>query len=132
MLKQPDLARALRYIAERTPDEVVEYFYNSEFTDKMVNEVNEHNGTLKKADYTNYEVNEYPALIEEFDGLKVLSTQASASGVIFNFALKILKGEKVSHNTILGSSMYVTFKQNPWGQCEASLFEYNYVYVHYD
>ena len=113
MLKQPDLARTLRYIAERTPDEVVEYFYNSEFTDKMVNEVNEHGGIFKKEDFTNYEVNEYPALIEEFDGLKVLSTQAPASGVIFNFALKILKGKKVSHNTILGSSMYVTFKQNP-------------------
>ena len=92
ILRQPDLARTLQYIAERTPDEVVEYFYNSEFTDEMVNEVNKYNGIFKKVDFINYEVNEYPALTTEFYGLKVLGTRAPSSGVIFNFILSILKG----------------------------------------
>lgn len=92
MLRQPNLARTLRNIAERTPDEVIQYFYNSEFTDEMINEVNQYGGIFKKEDLMNYEVNEYPALTTEFNGLRVLGTQAPSSGVIFNFVLNILKG----------------------------------------
>ena len=113
LLKQPDLARTLRSIAERTPDEVVEYFYNSEFTDEMVNEVNEHGGIFKKEDFINYEVNEYTALTEELDGLKIIGTRAPSGGVIFNFALNILKGEKVSHNTIPSLYIWLSYKQDP-------------------
>ena len=92
MLRQPELARTLQSIAERTPDEAVEYFYNSEFTEEMVNEVNQYGGIFMKQDLVNYEVNEYPAVTTEFDELKVLGTRAPASGVIFNFVLSILKG----------------------------------------
>ena len=91
-LRQPDLARTLRNIAERTPDQVEEYFYNSEFTDELVKEVNQYGGIFKREDLMNYEVNEYPALTEDFDELKVLGTRAPSSGVIFNFVLNILKG----------------------------------------
>ena len=101
MLRQPDLARILQNIAERTPDEAEEYFYNSEFTDEMVNEVNQYGGIFKKEDLINYAVNEYPALTEEFDELKVLGTRAPSSGVIFNFVLNILKGVYIA--------IYVTF-----------------------
>ena len=107
ILKQPDLARTLRSIAERTPDEAVKYFYNSEFTDEMVNEVNEHGGIFQKEDFINYEVNEYAALTEEFDELKIISTRAPSGGVIFNFILNILKGEQVSHNAILSLYSYI-------------------------
>lgn len=92
ILRQPDLARTLQSIAERTPDEAVQYFYNSDLTDEMVNEVNKHGGILKKADFINYEVNEYLALVTEFKGLKILATKAPASGVIFNFIFNIIKG----------------------------------------
>ena len=92
ILIQPDLARTLRNIASRTPDEAVQYFYDSEFTEEMINEINQYGGIFKKEDFINYKVNEYPALTTEFDKLKVLGTRAPSSGVVFNFILNILKG----------------------------------------
>jgi len=92
MLRQPDLARTLQSIAERTPEEAVEYFYNSEFTDEMINDINKYGGIFQKQDFINYEVNEYSALTTEFNDLRVLGTRAPSSGVVFNFVLNILKG----------------------------------------
>ena len=76
MVRQPYLAKTQQNI-ESPPDEVKEYFYISEFTDELVNEVNQYGGIFKKEDLMNYnyEVNEYSALTQESDQLNVLDIQ---------------------------------------------------------
>ena len=92
LLRRPELAQTLREIAKRTPDDAVKYFYNSEFTETLVDEINDYNGNMTKEDFMNYTVREYDALVSEFGELKVLGTPAPSSGSIFMFILNILKG----------------------------------------
>lgn len=92
LLKRPELARTLKEIAKRTPDEAVEYFYNSNFTDALVADINNYGGNITKEDFINYNALEYDALVSEFGQLKVLGTPAPSSGSIFIFILNILKG----------------------------------------
>ena len=92
LLRRPQLAQTLREIAKRTPDDSVEYFYNSEFTEALVDEINGYKGNITKEDFMKYQVLEYDALVSEFGELKVLGTPAPSSGSIFMFILNILKG----------------------------------------
>ena len=92
LLQRPELAQTLKELAIRTPDEAVEYFYNSEFTEKLVDEINSYGGNMTRQDFINYKVLEYDPLVTEFDGMKVLGTPAPSSGSIFMFILNILKG----------------------------------------
>ena len=94
LLQQPELANTLKEIANRTPDEAAEYFYNSEFTEKIVAEINNFAiaGNMSKEDFVNYTVREYDPLVTEFEGMTVLGTPAPSSGSIFMFILNILKG----------------------------------------
>ena len=92
LLQRPELAETLKEIAKRTPDDAVEYFYNSSFTEGIVNEINDYGGNMKKEDFVNYTVLEYDPVITEFRELKVLGTPAPSSGSLFAFMLNILKG----------------------------------------
>ena len=92
LLQRPELANTFKELASGTPDEAVEYFYNSDFTDDIVDEINEFGGNMIKEDFVNYEVLEYDPLVTEFGELKVLGTPAPSSGSIFMFMLNILKG----------------------------------------
>ena len=92
LLQRPELANTLKELASRTPDKAVEYFYSSDFTDDIVDEINEFGGNMTKQDFVNYEVLEYDPLVTEFGELKVLGTPAPSSGSIFMFMLNILKG----------------------------------------
>ena len=92
LLRRPELAQTLKEIAKRSPDEAVEYFYNSNFTDALVADINDYDGNITREDFMNYKVLEYDALVSEFRQLKVLGTPAPSSGSIFMFILNILKG----------------------------------------
>ena len=98
LLKRPELAQTLKEIAKRTPDDAVKYFYNSEFTDALVTDINDYAGNMTKEDFVNYEVLEYDALVSEFGQLRVLGTPAPSSGSILMFILNILKGLWVQIN----------------------------------
>jgi len=92
LLQRPELAETLKEIAKRTPDEAVEYFYNSDFTEGVVNDINDYGGNMRKEDFVNYTVLEYDPVITEFGELKILGTPAPSSGSLFAFMLNILKG----------------------------------------
>ena len=92
LLQRPELAQTLKELRNRTADEAVEYFYNSEFTEDIVNEINEFGGNMTMEDFMNYDVLEYDPLVTEFEDMKVLGTPAPSSGSIFMFMLNILKG----------------------------------------
>jgi len=96
LLQRPELAQTLKDIAMGTPDEAVELFYNSDFTDKLIEEINSHGGILQKEDFVNYTVNEHDALISYFGNLKVLGAPVPSSGAVFAFMLNILEGELLS------------------------------------
>ena len=96
LLKRPELAQTLKDIAKGTPDEAVELFYNSEFTDELIEEINSHGGILQKEDFVNYEVNEHDALISQFGDLQIFGAPVPASGAVFAFMLNVLEGEPLS------------------------------------
>ena len=87
------MAQTHKDIAMRTPDEAVELFYNSNFTGRLIEEINSHGGILQKEDFVNYEVNEHDALISQFGDLKILGAPVPASGAVFAFMLNVLEGE---------------------------------------
>jgi len=93
LLIRPLLAQTLKDIAMGTPDEAVELFYNSNFTDELIEEINSYGGILEKEDFVNYEVNEHDALVSQFGDLKILGAPAPSSGAVFAFMLNILEGE---------------------------------------
>ena len=92
LLQRLELAQTLKEIANRTADEAVEYFYNSDFTEDIVNDIKDYDGIVTVEDFANYEVLEYDPLVIEFEDMTVLGTPAPSSGSIFMFMLNILKG----------------------------------------
>ena len=89
VLKQPELADTLREIAAKGE----QYFYNSSFTETMVNElVTQHDSILTVDDFTSYKVVEREVLVSECNGLWVHSAPPPASGAIVSLIMNIMEG----------------------------------------
>ena len=91
-LKQPQLATTLRAIAEEGPD----YFYNSNFTKKLVKDLRErYNSILTFEDFKNYTAVTRPVLISRFDNnMTIYSFPPPASGAMLALILNILDDGK--------------------------------------
>ena len=91
-LKQPELALTLRAIAEEGPD----YFYNSNFTKKLVKDLRErYNSILTFEDFRNYSAVTRPVLMSRFDNdMTIYSFPSPASGAVLALILNILDNGK--------------------------------------
>ena len=91
-LKQPELAKALRAIADEGP----EYFYNSNFTKKLVKDLREqYNSILTFEDFRTYTVVTRPVLMTHFDNdMTIHSFPPPASGAMLALILNILDDGK--------------------------------------
>ena len=97
ILKQPKLARTLSSIAESGPD----YFYNSSFTELMVDELaNEYNSILTFEDFSNYEVVVRDVLTSKYNDLLIHGMPPPASGAVLTLIMNILES-MVSINYVI-------------------------------
>ena len=92
ILKQPELATTLRAIADEGP----EYFYNSNFTKKLVKDLREqYNSILTFEDFRTYTAVTRPVLMTHFDNyLTIHSFPPPASGAMLALILNILDDGK--------------------------------------
>ena len=92
ILKQPELAATLRAIADEGP----EYFYNSNFTKKLVKDLREqYNSILTFEDFRKYTTVNRPVLISHFDNdMTIHSFPPPASGAVLALILNILDDGK--------------------------------------
>ena len=91
-LKQPQLALTLRAIAEEGPD----YFYNSNFTKKLVKDLcQRYSSILTFEDFRNYSAVTRPVLMSRFDDdMTIHSFPPPASGAVLALILNILDNGK--------------------------------------
>ena len=91
-LKQPELALTLRAIAEEGAD----YFYNSNFTKKLVKDLHErYNSILTFEDFKTYTAVTRPVLMSRFDDdMTIHSFPPPASGAMLALILNILDNGK--------------------------------------
>ena len=91
-LKQPELALTLRAIAEEGPD----YFYNSNFTKKLVKDLRgQYNSILTFEDFKTYTAVTRPVLMSRFDDdMTIHSFPPPASGAVLALILNILDDGK--------------------------------------
>jgi gamma-glutamyltranspeptidase/glutathione hydrolase len=86
-IKLPALAGVLEGIAENDRD----YFYDGEFTGKVITSVEAQGGVLKKDDFANYQVLIKRPVATEYRGLQIFSAAPPQSGVTLLEILKIVK-----------------------------------------
>ena len=90
ILKQPQLADTLHQIAEHG----ISYFYNSSFTEAMVNELrSDYNSIITVDDLRNYSSMERRVATAKYKGLEVLGMSPPAGGAVLGLILNILDGE---------------------------------------
>lgn len=95
ILRQPELANTLQSIADLGPD----YFYNSDFTAEMVDELqSEYGSILTVEDFNSYEVVIRDALLSEYEGLQVHTFPPPASGAVLALVLNILQSKYIQCN----------------------------------
>ncbi|WP_211325564.1 gamma-glutamyltransferase [Roseimicrobium gellanilyticum] len=76
VLKQPDLARTLRNIAEHGPD----WFYRGEVAEKVDAWMKENGGILRKEDFGRYEAKLHVPLQTDYRGYEILGFPPPSSG----------------------------------------------------
>lgn len=90
LLKQPQLANTLQFIAQLGAD----YFYKSSFTEELISELeSEHGSILTLDDFHNYEVVTREALSSAYGEFKVHSFPPPASGPVLALVFNILQGK---------------------------------------
>ena len=89
LLKQPELSKTLEKIANEGPD----YFYNSDFTNELVKELQEDGSTLTVEDFQTYEVKIREVIVTDYGNLKVHGIPLPGGGPITALILNILDGK---------------------------------------
>ena len=70
------------------------YFYNSSFTESMVNELKQNFGSILTVDdFRNYPIRMRDIITSQFSGLQVLGCSPPSSGAVVAMVLNILEGE---------------------------------------
>jgi gamma-glutamyltranspeptidase / glutathione hydrolase len=89
ILKQPDLAKTLRHLAESGRAG----FYGGKIADKLVNGVRKAGGIWSRQDLANYQVVERKPIKGSYQGINITSAPPSSSGgIVLVEALNILSG----------------------------------------
>ena len=96
--KNPALAKFLTLIGEKG----AEVFYDSTFTDTLVNEIKEEGGIVSKEDFTAYEVKEKSALrVELSNDRALLVPPLPSGGPVLSIIMSILDQYHANHTTFL-------------------------------
>lgn len=91
LLRQPEMADTLHQIAELG----ISYFYNSSFTEKMVEELQTDYGSiLTVEDFLNYSSVEREVAKARYKGQEMLGVSPPAGGAVLGLILNILEGER--------------------------------------
>lgn len=113
VLRQPDLARTLRTLAEQGP----RAFYEGELAAKMVAHLNEGGATFTDADFAGYQPTVVPALRAAYHGHELLTIGKATGGTTLAESMRLLDGFDLAasgHNTpetlhLLAESFRVAF-----------------------
>ena len=101
ILKQPQLADTLHQIAENG----INYFYNSSFTELMVEELQRDYGSIISVeDFHNYSSIERNVARAKYKGQEMVGVSPPAGGAVLGLILNILDGESLSlqsHSVLL-------------------------------
>ncbi len=104
ILKQPDLARTLKLIA----NEGDAGFYRGRLAREMVDAVRANGGIWSLEDLRDYKVVLRQPLVGEYHGMKIISAPPSSSGgVVLLEALNILSGYDLSHDSNLMQKHFI-------------------------
>ena len=76
LLKQPELARTLRLIAQQD----VEYFYHGEFASRLDDWMRDNGGVVRKEDLADYDIREFEPVHGTYHGCDVYSMPPPSSG----------------------------------------------------
>ena len=88
-MKMPALSATL----DRIADEGSQYFYNSPFTEQMVNELQaKYGAVLTVRDFNEYALEIRDSLISEYKDLQVIGVPPPASGAVNALVFNILQG----------------------------------------
>ncbi|XP_064467545.1 scoloptoxin SSD14-like isoform X2 [Ornithodoros turicata] len=102
LLFQKDLADTLQDIAENGAD----YFYNGEFAEALVEEVQEQGGILTVNDLKDYKAEWLnPIMVKFMDGRTLYSTPPPGSGIVLAYLLKIIESYKNAPNAFLDDNV---------------------------
>lgn len=97
-----DLAKTLELIAEYGPD----YFYEGEFAEKLVSEVQNNGGMLTMEDLRNYQVKwEKPVTARFKGGMTMYSAPPPASGAVLAYILGIMDAFRPSPGSFLDDTV---------------------------
>ncbi|KAL1467073.1 hypothetical protein MTO96_005931 [Rhipicephalus appendiculatus] len=97
-----DLAQTLELIAEYGPD----YFYEGEFAEKLVSEVQNNGGILTMEDLKNYQVKwEKPVTARFKGGMTLYSAPPPASGAVLAYILGIMDAFRPSPGSFLDDTV---------------------------
>ena len=88
ILRRPTLADTLEKISERG----FEYFYQSNMTRGMVEEINGLGGNYSFEDFANYAVIERNVTASSYMGFPLLSTPPPSAGAVLSMILSVLEG----------------------------------------
>ena len=87
MIRNPDLAKTLRRIAEAGAD----IFYNGAMADEIAADMKAHGGLLSAADLAAYETTRSAPLWSEYRGLRIATNQPPGGGIMLVEMLNILE-----------------------------------------
>lgn len=90
-LKNEKLADTLHAIGQNGAD----YFYNSSFTDMMLEDLEDYDSLLTLEDFHNYTAVERDVTVSEFRGFRVYGVPAPAGGPVLGLILNILDGQLI-------------------------------------
>ena len=95
LLKEGDIMKmpALSATLDKIADEGSQYFYNSSFTEQMVNELQgKYGAVLTVRDFNEYALEIRDSLISDYKDLQVIGVPPPASGAVNALVFNILQG----------------------------------------
>lgn len=127
-LKMPKLSAML----EKVADEGSQYFYNSSFTEQMVDELQRDYGAiLTVKDFNDYSLEIRESLLSEYEDLQLIGVPPPASGAVNALVLSILEGKQQSISTtlywIVLSILYGAVSKIPTHTNSFGVTEYIYI-----
>ncbi len=91
VLKQVELSKTLEMIASEGPD----YFYNSNFTEEIVKELQDDGSVLSVEDFKSYQVKIREVVITDYDGYTIHGTALPGGGALMALIFNILDGNNI-------------------------------------
>ncbi len=88
ILRQTNLSITLEGVARDGPD----YFYDSDFTDEIVEELQNDGSALTVEDFQTYEVKTREVVVTKYDDLSIHGTALPGGGAVLGLIFNILDG----------------------------------------